>query len=315
MMPIISSKEDHGKFQLQEYNDRQLVNWMEDNLDDDFLDLGSFFPEVFPSSSSNNSTRKSVLETHGVQRLDSPTFCFSFPDGMETFNNSNLVSFKTSSSSSMLGLLERSSKNMYANGKHKAGFESLHDNNEVPVDNLGSNGVNIGTRSPIQAQDHVLTEQKRREKMRQLFITLSKIVPGLKKLDKATLIGDAIEHMKELKERVKILEEGITKKNNHIGSSSSSDALVVESSQNSSRLNLDIKARVTKNNVLIKICCKKQKSIVSKIEHHLELLHLRIVDIRIMPFGDSLVDISILAQMRDDFCLKPEDIVQQLMSL
>ncbi|KAG9139813.1 hypothetical protein Leryth_020222 [Lithospermum erythrorhizon] len=134
-------------------------------------------------------------------------------------------------------------------------------------------------------------------------------------LDKATLIGDAIEHMKELKERVKILEEEITKKNNHIGSSSSSDALVVESSQNSSRLNLDIKARVTKNNVLIKICCKKQKSIVSKIEHHLELLHLRIVDIRIMPFGDSLVDISILAQMRDDFCLKPEDIVQQLMSL
>lgn len=38
------------------------------------------------------------------------------------------------------------------------------------------------TRTPLQAQDHLMAERKRREELRQLFIALSKVVPGLKKV-------------------------------------------------------------------------------------------------------------------------------------
>lgn len=38
------------------------------------------------------------------------------------------------------------------------------------------------TRSPLHAQDHVLAERKRREKLSQRFIALSALVPGLKKV-------------------------------------------------------------------------------------------------------------------------------------
>lgn len=45
------------------------------------------------------------------------------------------------------------------------------------------------TRTPIQAQDHVIAERKRRDHLRQLFISLSKIVPGLRKV-----IGTSLLH-------------------------------------------------------------------------------------------------------------------------
>lgn len=37
-------------------------------------------------------------------------------------------------------------------------------------------------RTPVQAQYHVEAERKRREKLTDLFVSLSKVVPGLKKV-------------------------------------------------------------------------------------------------------------------------------------
>lgn len=52
------------------------------------------------------------------------------------------------------------------------GLEFSHENNTAfPV-----------KRTPLQAQDHVLAERKRRERQTQRFIALSALVPGLKKV-------------------------------------------------------------------------------------------------------------------------------------
>ncbi|CAN6678140.1 unnamed protein product [Malus baccata var. baccata] len=63
------------------------------------------------------------------------------------------------------------------------------------------------SRTPSHAQDHIMAERKRREKLSPRFMALSAIVPGLKKMDKASVLGDAIKHVKQLQERVKVLEE------------------------------------------------------------------------------------------------------------
>ncbi|TQD70334.1 hypothetical protein C1H46_044133 [Malus baccata] len=52
-----------------------------------------------------------------------------------------------------------------------------------------------------------MAERKRREKLSPRFMALSVIVPGLKKMNKASVLGDAIKHVKQLQERVKVLEE------------------------------------------------------------------------------------------------------------
>ncbi|XP_022875985.1 transcription factor bHLH18-like [Olea europaea var. sylvestris] len=183
-------------------------------------------------------------------------------------------------------------------------------------------------RSPLQAQDHVMSERKRREKLSQLFINLSKVVPGLKKLDKASLLGDAIKHVQELQERVRILEEEaeeanrnliITSNANYSATRNSIPTLNSFSSKESSinsgtreSVPAEIKARISNNNVMIKIFHKKHKGLVSRIQYEMENLHLNVLDVRAMPFGSSTVDITILAEMKREFCVTVEDIVEHL---
>ncbi|KAI4387191.1 hypothetical protein MLD38_005040 [Melastoma candidum] len=61
------------------------------------------------------------------------------------------------------------------------------------------------TRSLSCARKHVLAERKRRDSQR--FIALSSIIPGLKKMDKASVLGDAIKYIKELQDKVNALED------------------------------------------------------------------------------------------------------------
>lgn len=56
-----------------------------------------------------------------------------------------------------------------------------HDYAPKPVQ-AGTKRAYSMTRTPAHAQDHILAERKRREKLTQKFIALSAIVPGLKKV-------------------------------------------------------------------------------------------------------------------------------------
>ncbi|KAJ1433060.1 hypothetical protein SESBI_06276 [Sesbania bispinosa] len=53
---------------------------------------------------------------------------------------------------------------------------------------------------------HVLAERRRREKLSERFIILRSLVPFMTKTDKASILGDAIEYVKQLRDRVQILE-------------------------------------------------------------------------------------------------------------
>ena len=58
----------------------------------------------------------------------------------------------------------------------------FENTNYAPKINQGIMRTYTMTRSPSHAQDHILAERKRREKLSQRFIALSAIVPGLKKV-------------------------------------------------------------------------------------------------------------------------------------
>ncbi|KAL6498414.1 hypothetical protein OROHE_026682 [Orobanche hederae] len=231
-------------------------------------------------------------------------------------------------------------------------------------------------RNMSQARDHVMAERKRRENLGQLFISLSKVVPGLKKqylqgsfnecmeektkfatfqylqgsfnecmeektkfatfvdngvfnhgcfnnggwtfkeggwiynnsdsLDKASLLEDAINHLKALQERVRVLEEEMMSKK------------ILKSDHDSSvvgRSSSEIKARISDRHVLIKNhCFKKQKGLMmsSIIPCRMEMMHLSVLDMRIMPFGEEALHITLLAQMQNEFRGTAKDIVDQL---
>ncbi|KAL5787911.1 hypothetical protein ACOSP7_004860 [Xanthoceras sorbifolium] len=181
-----------------------------------------------------------------------------------------------------------------------------------------------GTRNS-QAQDHIIAERKRREKLSQRFIALSSIVPGLKKMDKASVLGDAIKYLKQLQEKVKTLEEQTSKKTMESVVFVKKSQLFAEGDSSCSDGNSsithafneplpEIEARFCDKNVLIRVHCEKRKGMFEKTVAAIENLHLTIINSSVMTFGTSALDVTIIAQMDVEFSMSPKDLVMNLRS-
>nr|WHU52354.1 bHLH42-1 protein [Tulipa gesneriana] len=66
-----------------------------------------------------------------------------------------------------------------------------------------------GTSQEDPSANHVLAERRRREKLNERFIILRSLVPFVTKMDKASILGDTIEYVKQLRRRIQDLESQI----------------------------------------------------------------------------------------------------------
>ncbi|TKY70707.1 Transcription factor bHLH25 [Spatholobus suberectus] len=191
-----------------------------------------------------------------------------------------------------------------------------------------SQNQNFETESPkdrgsTHTRDHIIAERKRREKLSQSLIALAALIPGLKKMDKASVLGDAIKYVKELQERLRMLEE--QNKNRDVES-----MVIVNKPQlscddhspsrdddgfddGSGRETLPrVEATVSDMDVLLRIHCQKQKGLLLKILVEIQNLHLFVVNSSVLPFGDSILAITIVAQMGTGYNLTINDLVKNV---
>ncbi|KAL6893632.1 hypothetical protein ACP4OV_007730 [Aristida adscensionis] len=188
-----------------------------------------------------------------------------------------------------------------------------------------------GSMSAPYAQDHIIAERKRREKINQRFIELSTVIPGLKKMDKATILTDATKHVKELQEKLKDLEAGRSNGRSvdtvvlvkrpclqHAavpdddGSSLSSAA----SSERTGRKSLpETEARFSEKSVMVRVHCKNGKGVAVKVLAEVEELHLSIIHANVMPFSACTLIITITAKVEDGLTVTAEEIVSRLNSV
>ncbi|XVF15349.1 hypothetical protein REPUB_Repub09cG0144400 [Reevesia pubescens] len=157
------------------------------------------------------------------------------------------------------------------------------------------------TRSPSHAQDHIMAERK---------------------MDKASVLGDAIKYVKQLQERLKELEEQtkkrtvesvvFVKKYQVSADDESSSCEETSEGQSSDAALPEIEARVSDNDVLIRIHCEKQKGFVAKILSEIENLHLSAVNSSVLPLGNSTLDITVIAQKDSEFKMTVKDLVKDL---
>ncbi|XXG56768.1 hypothetical protein AAC387_Pa03g4098 [Persea americana] len=176
----------------------------------------------------------------------------------------------------------------------------------------------VSTKPP---QDHIIAERKRREKLSQRFIALSAIVPGLKKMDKASVLGEAIKYVKQLQEKANTLEELTVKKTFESVVFVKKSQISMDDDLSSSDENFDgnsteslpeIEARVSDKSILIKIHCEKRKGVLVKTLAEIEKLHLSVVNTSVMPFASSALDITVMAQMEEGFNMTVKDLVKNL---
>ncbi|KHN22417.1 Transcription factor bHLH25 [Glycine soja] len=159
---------------------------------------------------------------------------------------------------------------------------------------------------------HIMAERKRRQQLTQSFIALSATIPGLNKKDKSSMLGKAIDYVKQLQERVTELEQRKKRGKESMIILKKSEA----NSEDCCRANKmlpDVEARVTENEVLIEIHCEKEDGLeLIKILDHLENLHLCVTASSVLPFRNSTLSITIIAQMGDAYKMKVNDLVKKL---
>lgn len=147
----------------------------------------------------------------------------------------------------------------------------------------------------------------------QQFRDLKAIVPGMEKMDEVTLLDNVIIYLKQLQERVKVLEEKNSKKTMKPGVFGEKLRILYESDENITgepELFPLVAARVSERNILIRIHCGMRKGVLVKVLEETEKCNLSVVNSSAMPFGASTLEITIVAKMNDEFKMTVEDLVK-----
>ncbi|XP_062213326.1 transcription factor bHLH18-like isoform X2 [Phragmites australis] len=160
------------------------------------------------------------------------------------------------------------------------------------------------------AQDHIIAERKRREKINRRFIELSTVIPGLKKMDKATILSDATKYVKEIQEKLKAhedssgngrsVESAVLVKKPRIAVPDDKDGRPPSNAASGPAMARnalpEIEARISDSNVMVRIHCDDAKGLLVRLLAEVEGLHLGIAHVNVMPFPASTLIVNIVAK-------------------
>ncbi|AES86516.1 putative transcription factor bHLH family [Medicago truncatula] len=145
------------------------------------------------------------------------------------------------------------------------------------------------------------TKENNEKEITEMLKELSDVM-GLKKMDELSIIEQARDYLATLQERVRELEE-----------EAGSNICTNKRTKLSSNITLpEVKAKVLQKDVLVIVHCEKQNGILLKILTYLENLHLSVVNSRVLNFGKSILDITIVAKMDDGYNLKVDELVKTM---
>ncbi|KAM7490302.1 hypothetical protein LguiA_033223 [Lonicera macranthoides] len=144
-------------------------------------------------------------------------------------------------------------------------------------------------------------------------------------MNKSSLLGDVINYLEQIQERVKMLkeEEEVQSTNQDLESvvlekkaqplTEDGDRSSHEFSGATSGQKLpEIEARLCDGSVVFKIRCEKQKGVIMKIITEIENMNLTVANTSVSPFGTLAHAITITAEMEKDFDMTLENIVNGL---
>nr|GMD49689.1 transcription factor bHLH18-like [Ipomoea batatas] len=178
-------------------------------------------------------------------------------------------------------------------------------------------------RPPTHTYDHIMAERKRRELLSGQFLALSTIVPGLRKMDKTSVLGETIKYLKQIQERVKTLEEESSKrtmesvvfvKKSQVSFDDDEEISSGENGNSDEQPLPEIETRLCDDHILLRIYCERQKGIIGKIFSEVEKLHLAVVNSSVARFGSLALDITIIVEMEKEFDLPMKHIAKILRS-
>ncbi|XP_022871564.1 transcription factor bHLH13-like [Olea europaea var. sylvestris] len=136
-----------------------------------------------------------------------------------------------------------------------------------------------------EALNHVEAERQRREKLNQRFYALRAVVPNISKMDKASLLGDAIAYITELQKKLKDIELEKEKLGNI-----SQEAKISETKPNSERQDQppSIDIRSVHDEVIVRVSCPLDAHPVSWVYQAIKDAEATIVESKIATGNDHV---------------------------
>ncbi|KAI8031250.1 Transcription factor bHLH19 [Camellia lanceoleosa] len=215
-------------------------------------------------------------------------------------------------------------ENMNLSSSLNSGQSSEENQNDASETRKRNKRVGGRTRGSLHARNHILAERKRRERLSQMIISLCALIPGLARMDKASILEGTVKYIKQLQERERTLEKVCKRKlveptvfsSKRFQSSIDDDDVSSEDNfdEKLKQLSPEIEARLSDNNVLIRIHCDKRHrtDIPAKILSEMQTLHLNVTNSVVVPFGNAAIDMTIIAQMDNGFNMTAKDLVKNL---
>ncbi|KAG4968843.1 hypothetical protein JHK87_034494 [Glycine soja] len=153
---------------------------------------------------------------------------------------------------------------------------------EAPV-KLERKGVSP-ERSIEALKNHSEAERRRRARINAHLDTLRSVIPGAKKLDKATLLGEVIRHLKDLKTNTAQASEGLMIPKD-------SDEIRIEEQEGGlNGFPYSIRAS---------LCCEYKPGLLTDIRQALDALHLMIIRAEIATLGGRMKNVFVIINCKE----------------
>ncbi|KAK4722576.1 hypothetical protein R3W88_012809 [Solanum pinnatisectum] len=184
----------------------------------------------------------------------------------------------------------------------------------------GSSSFNIGLCPEIrkskskkidgQPSKNLMAERRRRKRLNDRLSMLRSVVPKISKMDRTSILGDTIDYMKELLEKINNLQEEMELGPNQLSLMSifkdvkPNEMLV----RNSPKFDVERRSVDTK----VEICCAGKPGLLLSTVTTLEALGLEIQQCVISSFSDFAMQASCSEEMERRGVVSSEDIKQAL---
>ncbi|XP_074273132.1 transcription factor MTB1-like [Silene latifolia] len=147
-----------------------------------------------------------------------------------------------------------------------------------------------------EALNHVEAERQRREKLNQRFYALRAVVPNISRMDKASLLGDAVSYITELQKRLKDLETEQER-----NSATSQEAISLADTEEQSQAPVaDVEIQAINDELVVRVSCPLDLHPVAQVIQAFKDEEITVLDSKLAAGTDTVFHTFVIKSQRSE---------------